>query len=88
MSQEKLTKIKDLLIKFLIKTHKRQKIKNIDITYINEFTQAILQWFKEDVVPKKKETKSSTEADEISFLEDVEIMGYNQAIKDMLERLG
>jgi 50S ribosomal subunit-associated GTPase HflX len=49
--------------------------------------RAVIQWFKEEVVPKNKETKPSTEADEISFLEDVNIMGYNEAIKDTLTNL-
>jgi hypothetical protein len=54
----------------------------------NEGYNSAIKRFKEEVVPKEKETNPSTEADEISFLEDVETMGYNQAIKDILERLG
>ena len=45
MRDSELGKVKELLIKFLLKTNKRVNQKNIDITYVGEFADQILALF-------------------------------------------
>jgi hypothetical protein len=66
----------------------------------NQARSAILQWFKEEVVPKENSyakgladkilsiTWNKKDREELKRCEKDRNIGYNQALKDILERLG
>jgi hypothetical protein len=82
MSQEKLKKILEDYLRLDPKTR----------LTTGQTIQAILQWFKEEIVPKEREPSYKSESGipvpvQLKEVQKVWNTGYNEALKDILTNL-